>query len=52
MSSHDIDVCVHFTQGLFKLFDHVDGFFCWGVEDSALDVNVASEGGEVGELRE
>lgn len=52
MSSHDISVCVYFAQGLLEFFDHVYSFFWWGVEYGALDVNIASECGEVGELGE
>jgi hypothetical protein len=52
MSSHDIDICVYFAQGLFELFNHMNSFFCWRVEDGALDVNIASEGGEICELGE
>lgn len=50
MSSHDVSVCVYFAQGLLKLLDHMCSFFWWRVENGALDIDVASEGGKVGKL--
>lgn len=50
MSSHDVSVCVYFAQGLLELLDHMYSFFWWRVENGALDIDVASEGGEVGKL--